>query len=153
MRHGGTFVGVGPTKGTQGTPLPLNPNFYTDPRQAKLQGMYDHLFKLEQELLETSTRQNRARLEQLLALEFFEFGSSGTAWSRGEILDRLPAEIPTPIRASNFKAFELSQGVVLVTYKTDRTESDKSLLSALRSSIWKLNQAGWQMFFHQGTKI
>jgi hypothetical protein len=115
--------------------------------------MFDHLFKLEQELLETATRQNRARLEELLANDFFEFGSSGKIWSRSQVMDRLPAEVPTSVRASNFNSFELSQSVVLVTYQTARIESDGSVFSALRSSIWKLNKTGWQMYFHQGTKI
>jgi hypothetical protein len=115
--------------------------------------MHGHLFALEQELLTNSTRRNRNRLEQLLAPEFFEFGSSGNVWSRKDILERLPIETPTKVTASDFKAHELSADTVLVTYQTARVELDGSLFKALRSSIWKSNGSVWQMFFHQGTKL
>lgn len=115
--------------------------------------MHERLFALEQELLTNSTRRNRERLEQLLAPDFFEFGSSGNVWSRDEILSRLPTEVATQVAASNFRAQEISTGAVLVTYQTIRVEIDGSLFKALRSSIWKLNGSVWQMCFHQGTKL
>ena len=114
--------------------------------------MHDHLFNLEKELLTNSTRRNRARLEQLLASDFFEFGSSGNVWSRSEILERLPTEAPTQVTASNFKAHEICADAMLITYQTLRTETNGLLFTALRSSVWKLNGTHWQMFFHQGTK-
>src|ERR1700692_2672754 len=115
--------------------------------------MHEHLFTLEQELLTNSTRKNRDRLEQLLAPDFFEFGSSGNIWSRNEILERLPTEVPTQVTASNFKALSISAEAVLITYQTVRAETDGSLFKALRSSVWKSNGTHWQMFFHQGTKL
>jgi hypothetical protein len=115
--------------------------------------MYEHVFTLEQELLTNSTRKNPDRLEQLLALDFFEFCSSGNVWSRKEILERLPTEVSTQVTASDFQVHELSVNAVLVTYRTARVEPDGSLFKALRSSIWKSNGSVWQMLFHQGTKL
>lgn len=114
--------------------------------------MHESLFALERELLTTGTRRDRDRLEELLAPDFFEFGSSGNVWSRSEILSRLPTETATQVVASDFRSQEISTGVVLVTYQTIRIESDGSPFKALRSSIWKLNGSVWQMRFHQGTK-
>jgi hypothetical protein len=115
--------------------------------------MYEHLFALEQELLTNSTRKNRNRLEQLLAPDFFEFGSSGNVWSRNDILERLPAEASTQVTASHFKAHKISADAVLITYQTMRVEADGSMFKAMRSSVWKSNGTDWQMFFHQGTKL
>lgn len=49
---------------------------------------------------------------------------------------------------SNFEINPLSENVVLATYRVyDRTREHHTL----RSSIWKLIDGKWQMFFHQGT--
>jgi hypothetical protein len=115
--------------------------------------MHEHLFALEQELLTNSTRRSRNRLEQLLAPEFFEFGSSGNVWSRKDILERLPNEPATEVTASNFMAYGISADAVLVTYQTTCVEPDGSLVKALRSSIWKSNRSAWQNVFPSGNQI
>lgn len=115
--------------------------------------MHEHLITLELELLTKSTRRNRERLEQLLAPDFFEFGSSGNIWTRKEILERLPTEEVLQVTASDFKAHALAVNAVLITYQTERLEADGSVSKALRSSIWKVNGSMWQMCFHQGTKL
>lgn len=48
----------------------------------------------------------------------------------------------------DFEIHSLSESVVLATYRVkDKTKNHNTL----RSSIWKLIDGRWQMFFHQGT--
>jgi hypothetical protein len=48
----------------------------------------------------------------------------------------------------------LAEGVVLVTYRSVRTDLESGkVLQARRSSIWILRADGWKMRFHQGTPI
>src|SRR4051794_40263932 len=94
-------------------------------------------FDLERKLLEPSIRQNRAELESLLALDFFEFGCSGRVWDRESTVKALVSSPSTPVEAFDFNATDLSVDVVLVTYKTKRTNPDGSVYGSLRSSIWR----------------
>ena len=107
---------------------------------------YAFLFELERELHTSATRSNEQRLSALLSPRFFEYGASGTIWSRQQILERLPTESPTTISSTQYQATELSPTVVLVTYLSEREDS-----KFLGSSIWRRNPPGWQLEFHQGT--
>ena len=109
------------------------------------------LFDLELKLLDPKIRKDKGELEALLAKDFFEFGSSGKVWSRAEIIESLQNEMAVRTNASDFAARVLGEGLMLVTYKTQRGEKQTQQL-ALRSSIWRKNKSKWQMVFHQGTK-
>lgn len=115
--------------------------------------MYENLFAMENELLGSTTRKDRTKLDLLLSPDFFEFGSSGTIWTRQEVLERLPTEVTSQVEASDFQAYPLAEGTALVTYKTQCIEPDGSISKALRSSVWKLEGTRWRLRFHQGTKI
>jgi hypothetical protein len=47
---------------------------------------------LERELLQSSTRKNAARVADLLADNFREFGTSGKAYNKSEIIAHLQSE-------------------------------------------------------------
>ncbi len=49
---------------------------------------------------------------------------------------------------SNFEIYPISDDTVLATY---RVRDETRMQNTLRSSIWKLIEGRWQMFFHQGT--
>lgn len=87
-------------------------------------------------------------LNQHLAEDFIEYGSSGTIYTKQDQLGawREKASI-TSHSVSNFAINPLSVEIILATYETKRNDGRISL----RSSIWKLNDAHWQMIFHQGT--
>lgn len=106
------------------------------------------LFALETELLEPSVRNQPARVDALLADDFFEFGSSGRVWTKPVIIERLRDEAPIARRVSDFEAKLLAPDVALVTYRVERVE-DGSM--TLRSSVWVREGANWRMRFHQGT--
>jgi len=107
------------------------------------------LLSLEKRLMDPAVRKDRAQISALLADDFREFGASGCHWSREAILDLLATEPAQPAPAVEDFAIQLiAPGTALVTYRTVRPQQ-----SALRSSVWRRTKTGWQVFFHQGTKI
>ncbi|PYK09084.1 MAG: DUF4440 domain-containing protein [Verrucomicrobia bacterium] len=116
--------------------------------------MGQHLRHLEEELLQTDVRGSGEKLGVLLADEFIEFGSSGHVFTKAQIVEALPQEIPTKRSLSDFRVILLSDNIALVTYRATRaSESDAQPVQSLRSSIWRSKDGRWQMLFHQGTLI
>ena len=113
----------------------------------------EHLQTLELELFTNTTRKNAERVSTLLADNFREFGSSGRVYSKEDIVLTLQQESPVSISAVDFNVMFLSEGVALVTYKSEKEQQDGPSVAALRSSIWIKNGDDWSMIFHQGTKL
>ncbi|MBA4541644.1 MULTISPECIES: DUF4440 domain-containing protein [Thermoactinomyces] len=106
----------------------------------------EHLRQLEEKLLLPEVRRSREELSKLLADEFFEFGSSGTVWSKEEIgSEGLSVR---KMSLSHFEVHLLAPDVALTTY---RVKDETRKMDTLRSSVWKLKEGRWQMIFHQGT--
>jgi hypothetical protein len=120
-----------------------------DPAEAVL------LRQLEEELLKPEVRGSAERVGQLLADEFVEFGSSGLAYDKAQIIEALQQETANAairITLTEFAARRLAPEVFLVTYRTVRQGGpDTAPAARLRSSIWKVIDGRWQMVFHQGT--
>jgi hypothetical protein len=109
---------------------------------------------LEEELLRPEVRSSADRVGRLLAEDFMEFGSSGGAYDKAQVIESLRQEAPDPavqVQLTDFSARQLAPGVVLVTYRTVRRGGAEPDRHRLRSSIWKLVDERWQMVFHQGT--
>ncbi len=116
------------------------------------QSIEDVLIALEKELHSSLTRSNQNRLDQLIANDFYEFGSSGNVWTKKDILSRLPQEkSELQIFSRDYQIKELSTGIYLVTYISFRKNGEREERVALRSSIWRKISSGWEMVFHQGT--
>jgi hypothetical protein len=112
------------------------------------------LLKHEQQLMDTVFRKDRDRVSALLAEEFREFGSSGRVWTRSAILELLASEAPQPApRVEDFAIQFLGPEAVLATYRAVRAHSSGVPQASLRSSLWIRSKHGWQMVFHQGTRI
>ncbi|MRH43473.1 DUF4440 domain-containing protein [Aquibacillus halophilus] len=109
----------------------------------------EHLHSLDKLLLQTDTRQSKEKLNELLADDFLEYGSSGRIFDKANILSRLPNEEDPEFSLMDFEARQLASKVVLTTYRVIRRQD---MTHSLRSSIWQLNEGKWQMTFHQGTK-
>ncbi|HWB12625.1 MAG TPA: DUF4440 domain-containing protein, partial [Pirellulales bacterium] len=103
---------------------------------------------LELTLLRPDVRKSD-RVAELLADEFIEFGSSGSVFTKPQVMAALRAEGSVEISASQLKVHLLAPDVALVTYRA-RCQGEP-VVHSLRSSIWKQNQGRWQMVFHQGT--
>jgi len=113
----------------------------------------EHIRQMEERLLLPEVRKSIKELDELLADDFIEIGSSGV-YNKRQIIESLKNEPPTKRSLSDFKAYTLAPGVVLVTYRAvQHVSSDKPPVYSLRSSIWKFLDSRWQMSFHQGTLI
>ncbi|HEX4780845.1 MAG TPA: DUF4440 domain-containing protein [Usitatibacter sp.] len=108
-----------------------------------------HLFDLEEQLVKPAARSSRERLEELLAEDFFEFGSSGNVHDRAHVIAGALGESPGAWSIANFKMTLLAEDVALVTYIATQSAG----ASSLRSSVWRRSDGRWRMAFHQGTKI
>jgi hypothetical protein len=114
------------------------------------------LCELEMKLQRPEIRASAAEVAALLADDFFEFGASGSVWTRQQAIEDLPreqhSEPPYETSCGEFEVHRLAEGVALVTYRgTRRIPSEAKELHFLRSSIWKLIDGHWRMAFHQGT--
>ena len=111
------------------------------------------LRELEEQLLNPAVRKDRERISSLLADDFREFGSSGRIFSKEDILVAMSNESTERIALNNFHAKAVAHDVFLVTYRAARggLASGPSRTS-LRSSVWVMRNARWQMLFHQGMK-
>ncbi|HVX14988.1 MAG TPA: DUF4440 domain-containing protein [Pirellulales bacterium] len=106
------------------------------------------LQELELSLLQPDARKS-ARVGELLADGFVEFGSSGRVMTKREIVAALQSEVPTTITASDLRVRLLSTELALVTYRALH-HGDPAIVT-LRSSIWQRQDGRWRMVFHQGT--
>ncbi len=107
----------------------------------------NHLLELEQQLLDPETRTSPTEIDKLLTDDFFEFGSSGNIWYKSDSVGGEGLTV-RKMTLSDFEIYPLSDESVLATY---RIKDETRKLNTLRSSIWKLVDGRWQMFFHQGT--
>ena len=119
-------------------------------------GLLETLRALEVALHQPSVRRDRRQLEQLLHPDFREFGRSGRAYDRAEVLELLaglPQEPrPDQVWSQDFTLQPLAAGSALLTYRSARVTADGTLeRHTNRSSVWQLTSEGWRMLFHQGT--
>lgn len=113
-----------------------------------------HLIDLETQLHRQEVRADEHALRHLIAEDFFEFGVSGTVWTREAVIDALRDEAFSPREASEFRLTQLAEGVALLTYRAHRgATAARPSADSLRSSLWRLGDGRWQMVFHQGTPL
>jgi hypothetical protein len=108
----------------------------------------ENLRQLEEMLLKPEIRTSQKELNNLLADNFFEFGSSGKVLYKDEgISEKGIGEVK--MKLSDFEIHPLSEEIVLTTYRIFNEVKNQH---SLRSSIWKFRDGRWKMFFHQGTR-
>ena len=115
-----------------------------------------HLQQLEERLLDPAVRKDAVQLDALIADDFREFGSSGHSYTKTDIVAHLGDEPPNAFSLSlgDFTVQLLAPTIALATYRSTRRDHATGATSqALRSSLWVLQGATWQMRFHQGTRI
>ncbi|MGY4969548.1 nuclear transport factor 2 family protein [Streptomyces nigrescens] len=103
----------------------------------------------ELRLLDPEVRAFPARVSELLDPEFTEIGASGRRWDAESILTVTSAGTvspESPVKVSDMSGAVLAPGVVHLTYFADNQGR-----RAWRSSLWRLTETGWRMYFHQGT--
>ena len=112
------------------------------------------IYELETSLLKTEVRSSFEQLNNLLADDFKEFGSSGLVYTKQDVLERLPSNTNKVVYdVSDFEIKSLSEDIVMANFKTDRIINDTEKMQSLRTSLWRKEGDKWRMFFHQGTSI
>lgn len=104
----------------------------------------------ELRLLDPAVRNSPELLAELFHPDFHEFGVSGRRWDRESIVAALTSErrpaTARPITVTRMKGVQLAPDLVQLTFDTDRNGR-----RAHRSSLWRLTDRGWLLYFHQGT--
>jgi hypothetical protein len=109
----------------------------------------DELLDLEQRLLDPSVRGSPQAVIPLLHPDFVEFGSSGRVYTKDLMVEMMLHQTPGVVRIREFDVREVTPEVALVTYKTVGAEGRETR----RSSVWVRQASGWQILFHQGTRV
>jgi hypothetical protein len=105
----------------------------------------------ELRLLDPEVRASPALVSGLLDPQFIEFGASGRRWDAGSILSVTSGgtvSSESPVRVDEMAGVVLAPGVVHLTYF-----SDNQGRRAWRSSLWRLTETGWRLYFHQATPV
>lgn len=117
-----------------------------------MQNITDTIKKLELSLLKPEIRSSKEALDNLLADDFIEFGSSGEKYTKADILERLPGTIEkVEYKVSDFEVASPSDDIAIATYKTEKIKEGKDKVVSKRCSHWRKTDKGWQMFFHEAT--
>ncbi|MER6085581.1 DUF4440 domain-containing protein [Streptomyces sp. NPDC001833] len=103
----------------------------------------------ELRLLDPEVRARPDLVLELLDPEFTEVGVSGRRWDATSILTvtsggSVSAE--SPVKVSQMSGTVLAPGIVHLTYFADNKGH-----RAWRSSLWRLTETGWRVYYHQGT--
>jgi hypothetical protein len=112
----------------------------------------DELRRLEEELWREEMRFDPARMEQLLAADFVEFGCSGRVYQRCDILCAKREAIAARFPLAELRARLVGADTVLITYNSSAKYHEK-YRHCRRSSIWTRASTGWVLRFHQGTRF
>ncbi|MDM5337239.1 DUF4440 domain-containing protein [Fictibacillus enclensis] len=108
--------------------------------------MKEQMRELEERHLRPDVRTSVEKLDELLADDFLEFGSSGYPIRKE---DCMTGDLDVDdLSLLNFEVRLLGPDIVLTTYIIRNRTKDRN---TLRSSIWKHMDGRWQLYFHQGT--
>jgi len=118
-----------------------------------MENIKELIYKLETDLLKPEVRASVDKLNELIADDFIEYGSSGLIYDKKIILERLPQGNSPTYSLFDFEVVILSEGIVQTRFKIDRVNLDNSKMSSLHTSLWRKTNNKWQMFFHQGTPV
>ncbi len=102
------------------------------------------LIELERAMWAEVTRHDRSWMDEHLSGDFTEFGWSGRAYTRADILDSETA--PIEVELDGFVVRPIGTDSALVTYRSIQARGVGN-----RSSVWVRRHGRWLLDFHQGT--
>jgi|SRR5690554_6897465 hypothetical protein len=120
----------------------------------QIESLKQHIYDLENRLLQPEIRSSKEKMGELLTGDFFEFCSSGWVYffSEDDFADGDQGQTVFNCEIKDFDIRILAPGVVLATYKAIKHhETREDMKYSLRSSIWKSFNGQWKIVFHQGT--
>ena len=107
-------------------------------------GAVEQLIELERAMWSEATRGDRSWLDDHLSDSCTEFGWSGRAYDRFEILDHDTGVIDAELQ--RFFVRPVGRDAALVTYRSAQPRG-----AGHRSSLWVRHEGRWLLEFHQGT--
>lgn len=119
----------------------------------KPEELLEHLKQLEHELHHPGKACDVSRLNMLLHPDFHEVGRSGIPYDRDTVIRYLGSleEFPEVIPLDHALTV-LGQASALLTYRSVNVRSDGAYeRETYRSSIWRLHNGHWKLYYHQGT--
>ena len=108
------------------------------------------LTRLEEGMWRSVTRFDLDFQERFFDDDFFEFGRSGTVYSRPDLILKESRPIKAVLPLPDLRIRMLDENTAQVTYNSEVTY-DGVVEYARRSSIWSRSLSSWVMRFHQGT--
>ena len=106
---------------------------------------------LELELLQPEVRKSKDRLNELIADDFVEIGTSGKRFNKQDVISKLVEQEKRLFTIQNFNTIEISPDTILATYEVQIEILNTSLtIDSFRTSIWKNKNGRCQIVFHQG---
>lgn len=103
---------------------------------------------LEEELQTPMRRRDEAWLQVILADDFEEVGATGRVYSRREALAALLDRTSPIVAVHDISSRRMGVDSVLVRWR-----SDVEGRVAARTSLWRMDPAGWRLAHHQATPV
>ena len=120
----------------------MDPNIFIQLREA------------EESHLLPEVRTDLNKLSELLDEAFTEIGASGARYTKQDVLNALPNEVPCTRTIDQFQAHQLAPDIFLTSYIIRKQTHDAQPPTLTRrSTIWIRDQGMMRMRFHQGTPI
>ena len=116
-----------------------------DENRRAVQGAVD----AELRLLDPEVRARPDLVLELLDPDFAEVGVSGRRWDATSILTVTSGgsvSPESPVEVTEMSGTVLAPGIVHLTYFADNQGR-----RAWRTSLWRLTETGWRVYYHQGT--
>jgi hypothetical protein len=111
----------------------------------------EHIKHLEEKLLNPGIRKSAEELDELINDAFIETGSFGKVYNKQQVVEALNNESSITFTIEDFKTLHLSDEIITAFYIAIKENADLSKSYSRRCSIWKKNENGWQIYYHQGT--
>lgn len=103
----------------------------------------------ELRLMDPVVRASTVLLDQVLHPDYHEVDTTGRHWDRAAVIDSLISGLaprPGQLTASRMRGVNLADELVHLTFDTEAKGR-----RAHRSSLWRLTDAGWLLYYHQAT--
>ena len=115
-----------------------------DPEPESALSPAEEVVALERALLSDRVRTDRGEVAALLHPQWQEVGVGGRLWNRADMLDSIGPLGPVDLEVLD--VVDVAPGVVNLLWRSVSGSG-----SALRSSLWVRDGAGWVQLFHQAT--
>lgn len=129
------------------------PGFDSIGDQGKQMEISRLLRSLEEELLRPEVRRDLVRVAALLTDNFCEVGTSGSLYSKNDVLTALLREKPSIRSLDEFRTELLQDDVALVTYRVYKHADEAAPTVSRHCSVWVRQSGEWRVRFHQGTPL